>query len=79
MSHVKEDEVVEKKLVVEGGDIVPTAEAVGQQNTNTMATSKFEPPAFISDTKTYADYKKDLYMWSRITGVAKKIQAEVVV
>ena len=44
-----------------------------------MATSKFEPPAFISDTKTYADYKKDLYMWSRITGVAKKIQAEVVV
>ena len=38
-----------------------------------------EPPAFVSDTKTYAEYKQDLEMWSRITGLDAKIQAEMVV
>ena len=38
-----------------------------------------EPPAFISERKSYAEYKTDLKMWSRITSVPKKNQAEVVV
>ena len=38
-----------------------------------------EPPAFISDNKSYAEYKKDLERWSRICGVEKKLQAEIVV
>ena len=42
-----------------------------------MAT--LEPPAFISSTKSYGQYKKDLQMWSRITQVDKKLQAELVV
>ena len=42
-----------------------------------MAT--LEPPAFISGTKSYGQYKKDLQMWSRITQVDKKLQAELVV
>ena len=44
---------------------------------NKMAN--LEPPAFMSETKSYAQYKKDLLMWSRITQVDKKVQAELVV
>ena len=44
-----------------------------------MASKCFEPPAFISKTKTYSTYKADLRRWSRITSVEKKLQAEVVV
>ena len=42
-------------------------------------SSKIEPPTFVSQTKSYATYKKDLKMWSRITSIEKKLQAEVVV
>ena len=38
-----------------------------------------EPPSFVSDEKTYAQYKADLQMWSRISGIEKKAQAETVV
>ena len=42
--------------------------------------SKFiEPPTFVSDNKSYAEYKADLQMWSRISSLDKKIQAELVV
>ena len=45
-----------------------------------MANIKgFEPPAFVSKTKSYSAYKADLKRWSRITSVEKKLQAEVVV
>ena len=37
------------------------------------------PPAFVSEKKSYAEYKNDLEMWSRITGLDKKLQAETVV
>ena len=42
-----------------------------------MATEP--PPSFVSDTKSYAEYKADLEMWSRITSLDKKVQAEMVV
>ena len=38
-----------------------------------------QPPSFISETKTYEEYKEDLQMWSRITSIDKKLQAEIVV
>ena len=38
-----------------------------------------EPPSFISDTKTYPEYKEDLQMWSRICEMDKKVHAEMVV
>ena len=38
-----------------------------------------EPPSFISDTKSYAEYKQDLQRWSRLTSYDKKLQAELVV
>ena len=31
-----------------------------------------EPPAFVSQAKSYAIYKRDLKMWSRITKIQKK-------
>ena len=34
---------------------------------------------FISDTKSYAEYMADLNLWSRITSLEKKLQADVVV
>ena len=40
--------------------------------------AKYEPPSFVSNTKSYATYKADLKRWSRITGIDKKLQAEVV-
>ena len=38
-----------------------------------------EPPSFVSELKTYAAYKKDLELWSRITSLEKGKQAETVV
>ena len=45
----------------------------------TMSTNSVEPPAFISENRSYAEYKADLKMWSRITTLDKKVQAEMVV
>ena len=38
-----------------------------------------QPPYFISDVKTYSEYKEDLKRWSRLTSLEKKLQAEMVV
>ena len=38
-----------------------------------------EPPAFISSSKKFAEYKKDLLRWSRLTSVKPELQAEMVV
>lgn len=40
--------------------------------------NKYSPPAFFDDPAEYADYKKKLLRWTRITNVDKKLQAEVV-
>ena len=45
----------------------------------TKMSKVLEPPAFVSDDKSYAEYKVDLQRWSRICGVEKKLQAEMVV
>ena len=45
---------------------------------NIMA-KMIEPPSFISDTKNYTEYKADLLLWSRISSLDKKVQAEMVV
>ena len=44
-----------------------------------MASITIEPPAFISETRSYAEYKADLKLWSRITTLAPDVQAEMVV
>ena len=38
-----------------------------------------EPPAFVSDDKSYAEYKFDLKRWSRLCGLDKNLQADMVV
>ena len=38
-----------------------------------------EPPSFVSDTKKFSQYEKDLRLWSRLTTVKKDLQAELVV
>ena len=38
-----------------------------------------EPPAFVSEKKSFAEYKKDLQRWSRLTSLDKSVQAEMVV
>ena len=52
---------------------------VKNQSTKMASKAKYEPPSFVSNTKSYATYKADLKRWSRITGIDKKLQAEVVV
>ena len=42
-------------------------------------SQNLQPPSFISDVKTYAEYKEDLKRWSRLTSLDKKLQAEMVV
>ena len=70
------DESLQEELQVE---IVGTELLVGDTQT-TVEMSKFiEPPAFVSDTKSYAEYKADLKRWSRICGLDKSVQAEMVV
>ena len=50
------------------------------ENCDSMSKSvSIEPPNFVSDVKTYAQYKADLEMWSRISGIDKEVQAEMVV
>ena len=80
------------KVDSDGGEVKkePATEVPKQSSAEAIAESEvkpvvmtslryFEPPTFMSETKTYETYKDDLYMWSRITSVPKKNQAEVVV
>ena len=46
---------------------------------NTNMSTNLEPPAFVSEKKLFAEYKKDLKRWSRLTSLAKSVQAEMVV
>ena len=44
-----------------------------------MATTlSLQPPSFVSDTKTYEEYKRELEGWALVTSVEKKKQAIVV-
>ena len=43
------------------------------------ANLMLEPPVFISETRSYAEFKADLKLWSRITTLAPKVQGEMVV
>ena len=40
-------------------------------------SQNLQPPSFIGDTKSYAEYKEDLKRWSKLTSVDKKLQAEI--
>ena len=66
------------KVETEGGQAL-SGQASSGQPIVTMAMFNHEPPTFISETKSYSAYKTDLKIWSRITGVPKTNQAEVVV
>ena len=44
-----------------------------------MANLTIEPPAFISETRNYAEYRANLKLWSRLTTLAPTVQAEMVV
>lgn len=72
---------VHAEVVQPGADTVEKVEENPVLRTRvTMSMfNRLEPPTFISEKKSYASYKKDLQMWSRITSVPKASQAEVVV
>ncbi len=44
-----------------------------------MAQNNIQPPSFVSESKTYAEYVDDLKRWCRLTKIEKKLQAEMVV
>ena len=44
-----------------------------------MMSNSEPPPSFVSEKKSYAEYKADLQMWSRITSLDPTVQAEIVV
>ena len=74
---LKDEDTIVKVVVGAEGDQLAAAD----HSSYTMASfsKSNEPPAFISERKSYAEYKSDLSMWSRITAVPKKNQAEVIV
>ena len=45
-----------------------------------MASNGFnEPPSFISDEKSMAEYEEDVPMWSRLTTLQPEVHAEAIV
>ena len=44
-----------------------------------MSNSRHEPPEFCSEASGYAEYKRRLQRWSRITTVKKKQQADTAI
>ena len=45
-----------------------------------MASNGFnEPPSFISDEKSMAEYEEDVLMWSRLTTLQPEVHAEAIV
>ena len=54
-------------------------ESTQQVKSTEMASSLLEPPSFVSDSKKFSEYKKDLLRWSRLTSVKPELQAEMVV
>ena len=75
------EEVKEQKTVPakEEQSVPPKEELSVPQQTIKMATNNVEPPAFLSATHGYEEYKADLKMWSRLTPLDAKLQAEMVV
>ena len=47
-------------------------------NTN-MSINKLEPPSFVSETKSFDTYKKDLLRWSKLTSLKPESQALMVI
>ena len=43
-----------------------------------MSSKAREPPAFISDTKSYSMYERDLKRWAKLTDLASEKQADMV-
>ena len=74
------EDLSDNNEVVEGEKVTWLVTATVEAEPITkMVTKSFEPPAFVSKTKSYAAYKADLKRWSRITAIDRKLQAEVVV
>ena len=40
---------------------------------------KLEPPSFISETKTFEAYKRDVERWTKLTEVKEELQALLIV
>ena len=55
-----------------------SGEVIDLSKTPKMSTI-LEPPSFVSEKKSFGEYKKDLLRWSRLTSLDKKVQAEMVV
>ena len=50
-----------------------------EQDSSMATTNNLKTPEFISDTKTFKIYEKDVKMWSRMTSLKAELQAEWIV
>ena len=55
-----------------------SGEEINPDNTPKMSTL-LEPQSYVSEKKSFGEYKKDLLRWSRLTSLDKKVQSEMVV
>ena len=69
---------IKSEIHTEAEHLQDTTEVVSLKTAG-MANRYFEPPAFVDEKRSYSQYKEDLRMWSRITSIAKKDQAETAV
>ena len=74
----EEDADETKKAVSRPVEVKTSDSEEYEETTANMSNSRLEPPEFCTDASGYAEYKKRLLRWSRITSVNKKQQAEVV-
>ena len=75
----EQEEVTETPGVDNSDDIQEVPQTENSATNMSRISAKIDPLTFVSQTKLYVTYKKDLKMWSRITSIVKKLQAEVVI
>ena len=59
--------------------MIERCEGDSSKTNKIMANTFTEPPSFISDDKSMAEYEADVEMWSRLTSITPELQAEVIV
>ena len=77
-THTSSDVKIENSEVKTEEDIVGSFDTQPQKCVVMAAAIHVKPPTFISDTKTYEEYVRELKCWALVTNVEKAKQAIVV-
>ena len=68
----------ELKIAVSRPAVAKLSDSEESKDSSSSMSNRLNPPEFCADASGYAEYKKRLLRWSRITTISKRQQAEVV-